>query len=105
MARASKIPGGGGEVKLNYRGIGELLRSPAIVSELRTRMTRVQAALPGSKLYTTSKRRARAVAIVARGSDFDEANTGELSRALDLAGGQRGYKVKTNKPKARRSST
>jgi len=43
--------------------------------------------------------------VVARGSDFDEANTGELSRALDLAGGQRGFKVKTNKPKPRRSST
>jgi hypothetical protein len=101
---ASKIPGGGGEVKLNFKGMGELLRSPAIASELRTRMRRVQSAVPGSQLdVLTSGRRARAK--VSRGSDFDEANTGTLSRALDLAGGQRGYKVKTNKPKARRSST
>ena len=101
---ASKIPGGGGEVKLNFKGMGELLRSPAIASELRTRMRRVQAAVPGSELdVVTSGRRARAK--VSRGSDFDEANTGTLSRALDLAGGERGYKVKTNKPKARKSST
>jgi len=100
---ASKIPGGGGEVRLNFKGMGELLRSPAIEAELRSRMKRVQAAVPGSELYTTTTSRARAV--VARGSDFDEANTGELGRALDLAGGQRGYKVKTNKPKPRRSST
>lgn len=100
---ASKIPGGLGKVQLNFAGVGELLRSPEIEAELRNRMRRVQAALPGSELYTTTKRRARAV--VARGSDFDEANTGELSRALDLAGGQRGYKVKTNKPRSRRSST
>lgn len=99
----SKIPGGGGEVKLNFKGMGELLRSKELEAELRNRMRRVQAAVPGSELYTTTNRRARAV--VARGSDFDEANTGELSRALDLAGGQRGYKVKTNKPKPRRSST
>jgi hypothetical protein len=66
-------------------------------------MLRVQAAVPGSDLEVTTKGR-RARAKVSRGSDFDEANTGELSRALDLAGGQRGYKVKTNKPKPRRSS-
>jgi hypothetical protein len=47
---ASKIPGGGGEVKLNFKGMGELLRSPAIASELRTRMRRVQSAVPGSEL-------------------------------------------------------
>lgn len=97
----SKIPGGGGDVTLNRRGMGDLLRSPAIVSELRSRMTRVQAALPGSILYTTTRRRARVV--VARGSDFDEANTGDLARALDLSGGQRGVKVKSRKPTARKS--
>ena len=100
---ASKIPGGGGEVKLNFKGMGELLRSPAIASELRTRMRRVQSAVPGSQLdVLTSGRRARAK--VSRGSDFDEANTGTLSRALDLSGGQRGYKVKTNKPRRARAS-
>ncbi len=97
---ASKIPNGGGEVKLNFKGVGRLLRSSEIETELRNRMRRVQSALPGSELYTTTNRRARAV--VARGSDFDESNTGALSRALDLAGGQRGYKVKTNKPRSRR---
>ena len=99
---ASKIPGGGGAVKLDFKGMGELLRSPAIASELRKRMARVQSALPGSELEVlTSGRRARAK--VARGSDFDEANTGDLARALDLAGGLRGTKVKTNKPRARKS--
>jgi len=101
---ASKIPGGGGEVKLNRKGIGELLRSNEIASELRNRMRRVQAALPGSELEVTTKGR-RARAKVARGSDFEEANTGELSRALDLAGGQRGTKVKSRKPRARKAST
>lgn len=100
----SPIPGmPGGYVKLDFKGMGELLRSPEIQTILSNRMRRVQSALPGSQLYTTSNRRARAV--VVRGSDFDEANTGELSRALDLSGGQRGYKVKTNKPRSRRSST
>lgn len=101
---ASKIPGGGGEVKLNFKGMGELLRSEEIAAELRKRMRRVQSAVPGSELEVLRNGR-RARAKVARGSDFDEANTGALSRALDLAGGQRGYKVKTNKPKPRRSST
>lgn len=101
---SSKIPGGGGEVKLNFKGIGELLRSPEIASELRSRMARVQSAVPGSQLEVIrSGRRARAK--VSRGSDFDEANTGTLSRALDLAGGQRGYKVKSNKPRARKASS
>lgn len=98
---ASKIPGGGGEVKLNRKGIGELMRSRAVADELEARMRRVQSAIPGSilKVSTTGK---RARAKVINGSDFDEANTGELSRALDLAGGERGYKVKTNKHKSMR---
>lgn len=100
---ASKIPGGGGEVKLNFKGMGELLRSPAIADELRGRMRRVQAALPGSELEVLTRGR-RARAKVMRGSDFDEANTGDLARALDLSGGERGYKVKTNKPRRARSS-
>lgn len=100
---ASKIPGGGGEVKLNFKGMGELLRSKEVASQLRKRMARVQSAVPGSDLQVLrSGRRARAKVI--RGSDFDEANTGTLSRALDLAGGKRGYKVKTNKPRRARAS-
>jgi len=95
---ASKIPGGQGEVKLNFKGMGELLRSQEIADELRGRMQRVQAALPGSELKVTrGGKRARAKVI--RGSDFDEANSGDLSRALDLAGGDRGTQVKTRKPK------
>ena len=99
----SMIPGGnGGYVKLDNKGVGELLRSQGILSELETRMRRVQAALPGSELQLTRKG-VRARAKVLRGSDFDEANTGDLARALDLSGGLRGTKVKTNKPKARKA--
>ena len=94
----SKIPGGGGEVFLNRKGIGDLLRSQGIQDELKGRMQRVQAALPGSELEV-SKGGRRARAKVIRGSDFDEANTGDLSRALDLSGGERGTQVKTRKPK------
>jgi hypothetical protein len=98
---ASKIPGGGGEVKLNYKGIGEMMRSKEVADELESRMRRVQSAIPGSVLQVnTNGKRARAKVI--NGSDFDEANTGELSRALDLAGGKRGNKVKTNKPRSGR---
>lgn len=95
---ASKIPGGGGQVKLDYKGMGELLKSPAIQSMLNERMSRVQSALPGS-ILETKIRRTRAVSIVKRGSDYEEANTGDLSRALDLSGGLRGTKVKLNKPR------
>jgi len=99
------IPGSGGDyVELNFKGMGELLRSQAIAQELRSRMVRVQAAVPGSQLEVTTKGR-RARAKVINGSDFDEANTGQLSRALDLAGGLRGTKVKTRKPKARKASS
>lgn len=85
-------------VKLNRKGMGDLLRSSAIGDMLSTRMARVRGALPGSTLET-KRRPSRIVAIVARGSDFDEANTGDLSRALDLAGGLRGTKIKTPKPR------
>ena len=103
MAKGSLIPGTQGDrVVLNYKGMGELLRSQAIASELANRMRRVQSALPGSELQV-SKGGKRARAKVVRGSDFEEANTGELSRALDLAGGQRGIKTRTNKAKARRA--
>lgn len=105
MARGSLIPGSGGDkVYLNYKGVGELLKSQAIASELESRMRRVQSALPGSTLEVTRGGR-RAKAKVLRGSDFEEANTGELSRALDLSGGLRGRKVKTRKPRARKATT
>lgn len=95
---ASKIPNGGGTVKLNFKGMGELLKSPEIEAMLLKRMSPVQAALEGSTLEIRT-RRSRSAAIVKRGSDFDEANTGELSRALDLSGGLRGTQVKLKKPK------
>ena len=100
MASGTPIPGGWGSVKLDFRGVGELLRSPEIQSELEQRMRRVQSALPGSELTVFSGGK-RARAVVARGSAFDEANTGDLSKALDLAGGQRGIRVKAKKSKAR----
>jgi hypothetical protein len=90
---SSKIPGGGGEVKLDFKGMGELLRSQAIADELESRMVRVQAAVPGSDLVVSRKGRRVRVKVV-NGSDFDETNTGNLSRALDLAGGERGRRVK-----------
>ena len=95
---ASKIPGGQGEVKLNFKGMRQLLRSDDLGSMLEKRMRKVQAALPGSKLEVT-KSPTRVRVKVIRGSDYEEANTGDLSRALDLAGGERGTQVKTRKPK------
>lgn len=95
---ASKIPGGGGKVKLNFKGMRELLRSDDLGKMLEKRMRKVQAALPGSELEI-SKSPTRVRVKVIRGSDYEEANTGDLSRALDLAGGERGTQVKTRKPK------
>lgn len=95
---ASRIPGGQGEVKLNFKGMRELLRSNDLGSMLEKRMRKVQAALPGSELEV-KKSPTRVRVKVIRGSDYEEANTGALSRALDLAGGRRGTQVKTRKPK------
>ena len=95
---ASKIPGGQGQVKLNFKGMRELLRSDDLGNMLEKRMRKVQAALPGSELEV-SKSPTRVRVKVLRGSDYEEANTGDLSRALDLAGGERGTQVKTRKPK------
>ena len=95
---ASKIPGGGGTVKLNSKGMRELLKSTRIRIELVQRMKKVQAALPGSELEATNTRTRVRVKVI-RGSDFDEANTGDLSRALDLAQGERGTKRKSKKPR------
>jgi hypothetical protein len=86
------------QVKLNSPGIRELLKSNEIRANLVMRMLPVQGALPGSRLEVQT-RPSRVVVKVSRGSDFDEANTGDLSRALDLSGGRRGTVVKTNKPK------
>ena len=95
---ASRIPGTNDKVSLNRAGMRELMQSDEIRTELVNRMARVQSALPGSELEAT-KGRTRIRVKVSRGSDFDEANTGDLSRALDLAGGRRGTKVKTPKPR------
>jgi hypothetical protein len=96
---ASRIPGGG-SVTLNRSGMRELLRSPEIQNMLSGRMERVKAAVPRSQLEVSAGGN-RARAKVINGSDYDEANTGDLSRALDLAGGDRGTQVKTRKPKPR----
>lgn len=92
----SQIPGGKGYVTLNYLGMSELLKSPEIMAMLRSRMQPVQSALEGSELEVVQGR-SRARAKVIRGSDYEEANTGELSRALDLSGGSRGTRVKSAK--------
>jgi hypothetical protein len=70
-----------------------VLRAARVVAKARKELlAKVQAALPGSTLER-KMRPTRVAYIVKRGSDFDEANTGDLSRALDLAGGQRGTKT------------
>ena len=98
MARGSQIPGRDGRVVLNSAGMRDLLKSNEVRAEIAVRAARVQGALPGSKLeITESATRVRAK--ISRGSDFDEANTGALSRALDLAGGRRGTRNKSMKPK------
>lgn len=68
---------------------------------LEARMRRVQSALPGSELIVERNGKTRARAKVARGSVYDEANTGALGRALSLAGGVRGNKAQF-KPVRRR---
>ena len=88
------IPGQPGSyVELNSKGMRELLKSAAIASELRGRMNRVQAAIPGSELKT-AQRPTRVVAQVWFGSKLDEANNGRLRRALPLSGGLPGRKNK-----------
>ena len=89
------------KVKVDNEGMRALLESAAIESELVGRMSAVQSALPGSEMQVV--RRGRRVQVrVVRGSDYEEANTGELSNALDNAGGSRGNKWKT-KPKTSHS--
>lgn len=80
----------------------ELLKSDEIRADLVGRMAKVQSALPGSNLEAmVSSTRIRVK--VERGSDFDEANTGDLSKALDLAGGKRGDFTKSQLAKRRAS--
>lgn len=98
---ASKIPGGGGKVELNSAGMRELMKSAGIAAELEGRMMKVQAALPGSTMESSITRTRVRVKVI-RGSDFEEANTGDMSRALDLAGGERGTFTK-NQMAARRA--
>lgn len=88
----------GGKVTLNYQGMRQLLQSPEIQEMLRQRMSLVQAAVPESTLEVLVGRN-RARAKVIKGSDREEANTGELSRALDLAGGSRGTRQVNTKKK------
>jgi hypothetical protein len=97
---ASRIPNNGGTVKLNSKGMRELMKSQPIRAELVVRMSRVQSALPGSRLEALNTRTRVRVKVI-RGSDFDEANTGDLSRALDLAGGERGTRRKAMQARRR----
>lgn len=97
---ASRIPGNGGTVKLDRAGMRELMKSQPIRAELVMRMIKVQSALPGSRLEAMNTRTRVRVKVI-RGSDFDEANTGDLSRALDLAGGERGTRTQKQMKSAR----
>ena len=55
-------------------------------------MSKVQAVLPGSELEPMVGR-SRARVKVIYGNNFMEAKTGDLSRALDLANGDRGTHI------------
>lgn len=92
-------------VKLSNAGMRELLKSEGVLEELRRRMVRVKAALGDGAMMERAYRPSRVVVKVIKGSNFDEANTGELSRALDLAGGRRGTKIKNNRAKRKRNSS
>ena len=84
------------KVKLDKQGMRDLLESAEIEAELVDRMSAVESQLPDS--YMEIVRAGRRVQVrVYQGTDYDEANTGELSRALDSAGGERGSKWKSNK--------
>lgn len=86
------------EIKLDNEGMRELLESAAVEAELVGRMSAVQAALPGSEMQVLRQGRRVQVRVV-RGSDYEEANTGELSRALSKAGGRRGNGGRRNPDK------
>lgn len=92
-------------VKLVDKGMREMLQSPGVLEELRRRMVRVKSALGPDAMMERAYRPSRVVVKVIKGSDFDEANTGELSRALDLAGGRRGTKIKNKKARRKRNSS
>ena len=79
------------KVKLNSQGMRELLRSSAIEQMLVNRMTRAQAMLPGSEL-AVGRSVTRVRVRLHYGGTFEEAKTGNLSRALDATGGARGTK-------------
>jgi hypothetical protein len=79
-------------VKLNYKGMGEMLKSIQVQAMLRERMQPVATSVGSTVEVSVGRTRARAK--VAKGSDYDEANTGALSRALDLSGGSRGTHIK-----------
>ena len=100
MARWTKIPGTNSRVTLNSAGMRELLKSQPVRADLVTRMARVQNAVPGSTLEALNTRTRVRVKVI-YGSDYDEANTGNLSRALDLAGAPRGTKNYIQMKKAR----
>lgn len=94
----SKIPGGGGEVRLDFKGMSKLLRSSEVRTELRVRMARVAAVFPDAIMQDRTSSRARVVVYRFK-TDREEAETGDLARALLKAKGQRGIQVKTRKPK------
>lgn len=99
---ASRIPGTDGKVYLDIKGMQELMKSNAIRADLVMRMLPVQNAIPGSKLSVVVRPDRVAVKVI-HGDDYDEANTGNLSRALDLSGGRRGT-LKKFKPNNKRGA-
>lgn len=83
-------------VKMNYKGVGEVLNSTGVRADLTSRAERVLSAAQGSAPVASGEYRDglhiiqdttdRAVVRVSGGTDHDwivEANTGNLARALD----------------------
>lgn len=83
-------------VKMNYKGVGEVLKSAGVRADLTSRAERVLSAAQSSapvksgeyrdELHIIQDTTDRAVVRVSGGTDHDwivEANTGNLARALD----------------------
>ena len=77
------------KVKLNSRGVVELLTSAGVQGELERRMRRVEAQAEPAHLFTSVHKDRVVVQVISDkpGALAREANTGDLARAFGAAGG------------------
>lgn len=79
-------------VKLNRKGVAQLLHDPGVVKDLESRMRAAQAAYgKPTNLETEIYPSGRAIVRVtddSEGALYRESQTGDLARALDAAGGK-----------------